>query len=111
LVLHSMEIMRTFGEVLPRSGDAENSIHVETWLGGGSGFGEQFLWTQQGTSSIAHPLPPQRSQYELRVATIEDEPHWGWLSAAAAGSLRVERGGAGVGVEWDSEERGRRGDT
>jgi hypothetical protein len=37
LVLHSMEIMRTFGEVLPRSGDAENSIHAETWLGGGSG--------------------------------------------------------------------------
>ena len=37
LVLHSIEIMRPFGEVLPRAGDAENSIHAETWLGGGSG--------------------------------------------------------------------------
>jgi hypothetical protein len=55
-------------------------------------------------------LPPLRCQFEFRVATMEDEPHWGRLSAAAVDSLCVERGGAGVGVAWGQRSKGARAD-
>jgi hypothetical protein len=61
-------------------------------------------------SSIAPLPPPLHRQSEFRVATMEDEPHWGRLSTAAADSLCVERGGAGVGVAWGQRSKGARAD-
>ena len=40
-VLHLMKVRRRFGEVLPRSGDAENSMPAEMWLGSSRSSGEQ----------------------------------------------------------------------